>query len=102
LYPLCFSGRRRSGPPKLAATAGNTPLQKSAARTSGRNEPCVRWDPWMAIHPRLIRQPTGATTMKTLYKKAGFEVAVLAALAMVTVTALGALMHAALNIQVVA
>ena len=56
----------------------------------------------MAIHPRLIRQPTGVTTMKTLYKKAGFEVAVLTALAMVTVTTLGALMHAALNIQVVA
>jgi len=40
--------------------------------------------------------------MKTLYTKAGFEVAVLAALAMVTVTTLGALMHAALHIQVVA
>jgi hypothetical protein len=56
----------------------------------------------MAIHPRLIRQPTGATTMKTLYTKVGFQVAVLAALAMVTVTALGALTHAALHIQVVA
>ena len=40
--------------------------------------------------------------MTTLCKKAGFEVVVLAALAMVTVTTLGALMHAALNIQVVA
>ena len=40
--------------------------------------------------------------MKTLYTKSGFEVAVLAALAMVTVTAMGSLMHAALHIQVVA
>jgi hypothetical protein len=56
----------------------------------------------MAIHPRPIRQPTGVNAMKALHKKAGFEVAVLAALVMVTVTTLGALMHAALNIQVVA
>jgi hypothetical protein len=40
--------------------------------------------------------------MRTHYKKAGFEAAVLAALVMVAVTTLGALMHAALNIQVVA
>jgi len=40
--------------------------------------------------------------MTTLHRKAGFELAVLAALAVVTVTTLGALMHAALNIQVVA
>jgi hypothetical protein len=40
--------------------------------------------------------------MTTLCKKAGFELAVLAALAVVTVTTLGALMHAALNVQVVA
>ena len=40
--------------------------------------------------------------MRTLYTKAGFEVAVLAALTVVTVTTLGALMHAALNIQVIA
>lgn len=40
--------------------------------------------------------------MRTLYDKAGFEVAVLAALAVVTATALGALVHAALNINVIA
>jgi hypothetical protein len=40
--------------------------------------------------------------MTKLNKTAGFELAVLAALAMVTVTTLGALMHAALNVQVVA
>jgi len=40
--------------------------------------------------------------MTALYKKAGFELAVLAALAVVTVTALGALMHAAHNVQVIA
>jgi hypothetical protein len=40
--------------------------------------------------------------MRTLCNKAGFELAVLAALAVVTVTTLGALMHAALNIQVIA
>lgn len=40
--------------------------------------------------------------MRTLYKKAFFELAVLAALAVVTVTTLGALMHAALNVQVIA
>lgn len=40
--------------------------------------------------------------MRTLYRKAGFEVAVLTALAVVTVTTLSALMHAALNVQVIA
>ena len=40
--------------------------------------------------------------MTTQHKKAGFELAVLAALAVVTITTLGALMHAALNVQVVA
>ena len=40
--------------------------------------------------------------MTTLYRKAGFEVKVLAALAVVTVTTLGVLLHAALTIQVVA
>ncbi len=40
--------------------------------------------------------------MRKLYTKAGFEVLVLAALAMLTLTTLGALMHAALNVQLVA
>jgi hypothetical protein len=40
--------------------------------------------------------------MRTFNRKVGFEIAVLAALAVVTVTTLGALVHAALNIQVIA
>jgi hypothetical protein len=40
--------------------------------------------------------------MRTRDKPARFELAVLAALALVTVATLGALMHAALNIHVVA
>lgn len=40
--------------------------------------------------------------MTNLYRRAGFEIAVLTALAVVVATTLGALMHAALNVQVVA
>ena len=40
--------------------------------------------------------------MTTLCRKSGFEAKVLVALAVVTVTTLGALVHAALNIQLVA
>jgi hypothetical protein len=40
--------------------------------------------------------------MRTPNKTAGFELAVLAALAVVTLTTLGVLMHAALHIQVIA
>jgi hypothetical protein len=56
----------------------------------------------MPVHLRLIWQLTGDETMRTFKRKVGFELAVLAALAMVTVTTLGALVHAALNIQVIA
>jgi hypothetical protein len=91
-----------SGAAGQASIAGYIRLQISVARKSDRNVPCIRWEPWMALQPRLIRQPTGASAMTKLYKTAGFELAVLAALAMVTVTTLGALMHAALNVQVVA
>ena len=56
----------------------------------------------MQIHWRLIFQLTGVKTMRTSNTKIGFEVAVFSALAVVTVTTLGALMHAALNIQVIA
>ena len=40
--------------------------------------------------------------MKKLYRNSGFEFALLAALTVTTVTTLGLLMHAALNIQVLA
>ena len=40
--------------------------------------------------------------MRTRNESAGFELAVLAALAVVTVATLGALAHAALHIQVIA
>ncbi len=40
--------------------------------------------------------------MRKLCTKAGFEVALLAVLAMLSLTTLGALLHAALNVQLVA
>lgn len=40
--------------------------------------------------------------MKTLYRRAGFEIAAFAALAVVVATTLGTLMHAALNVRVIA
>jgi hypothetical protein len=56
----------------------------------------------MPNHSQLIWQLTGVKTMRKLNKTAGFELAVLAALVAVTVATLSALVHAALNIQVIA
>jgi hypothetical protein len=56
----------------------------------------------MPIHPRQIWQPTGVKTMRKLYTKTGFEVTVLAVLATLAITTLGALLHAALHVQVIA